>query len=94
MLVIQHNCRKTYAITIAALETGLKLNAAFICLQELYIGLNQHISYPGYTLYWLEAGEYKNKRVTIAVRRDLITQLIIEARINLIDYPYALAIDI
>ena len=94
MLVIQHNCRKTYAITIAALETGLKLNAAFICLQEPYIGPNQHISHPGYTLYWPEAGEHKNKRVTIAVRRDLITQLIIEARTVLIDHPYALAIDI
>src|SRR5271156_5828740 len=94
MLVIQHNCRKTYAITLAALETGLKLNAAFICLQEPYIGPNQHISHPGYTLYWPEAGEHKNKRVTIAVRRDLITQLIIEARTDLIDHPYALAIDI
>jgi hypothetical protein len=73
MLVIQHNCRKAYAITIAALETGLKLNAAFIYLQEPSIGRNQYISHPGYTLYWPEAGEHKDKRVTIAVRRDLMT---------------------
>jgi len=94
MLVIQHNCRKAYAITIAALEAGLERNAALICLQEPYIGQKQTISHPGYTLYWPEAGELKDKRVTIAVRRDLMTQTIIESRTDIIDHPYALALDI
>jgi hypothetical protein len=94
MLVIQHNCRKAYAITIAALEAGLERNAAFICLQEPYIGRNQNISHPGYTLFWPEAGVLQDKRVTIAVRRDLMAQLIVEARTDLIDHPYALALDI
>jgi hypothetical protein len=49
MLIIQYNCRKAYAITIAALETGLKRNAAFVCLQEPYIG-QKPISHPGYIL--------------------------------------------
>jgi len=56
MLVIQHNYRKTYATTIAALETGLTLNAALICLQEPYVGQN-YISHPGYTIYWPEKGD-------------------------------------
>jgi len=93
MLVIQHNCRQTYATTIAALETGLKANAAFICVQEPVVG--QHtVSHPGYILYWPEAGEQREKRVFIAVRRDLAAQVIIEARTDLINHPYAIALDI
>lgn len=94
MLGIQHNCAKTHATTIAALETGLKLSAAFICLQEPYVGRTHHISHPGYTLFWPEAGEQKDKRVAIAIRRDLMSQLVIEARTDLVDHPYALALDI
>src|SRR5271154_29236 len=94
MLVIQHNCRKAYAITIAALETGLKLGAAIICIQEPYIGKLYTISHPGYSLYWPEEGEKREKRVAIAVRRELSSQLIIEARTDLLDHPYALALDI
>jgi len=94
MLVIQHNCRKAYAITIAALETGLKLGAAIICIQEPYIGKLYTISHPGYSLYWPEEGEKRDKRVAIAVRRELASQLILEARTDLLDHPYALALDI
>ena len=93
MLVIQHNCAKAYAIIIAALEAGLALNAAIIYLQEPYIGQNS-ISHPGYVLYWPEEGDLKNKRVVTAVRRDLIAKTIIEARTDLINHPYAQALDI
>ena len=93
MLVIQHNCAKAYATTIAALEAGLALNAAIICLQEPYTGQNS-ISHPGYVLYWPEEGDLKNKRVVTAVRRDLIAKTIIEARTDLINHPYAQALDI
>jgi len=93
MLVIQHNCRKAHAITIAALETGLALNAAIVCLQEPYIGQN-YISHPGYILYWPEKGDQKDKRVATAIKRDLIAKIIIEARTDLINHPYALALDI
>jgi hypothetical protein len=93
MLIIQHNCRKASAITIAALETGIKRNAAFICLQEPYVG-QIPISHPGYTLYWPETGKQNEKRVSIAVKRDIMAQIIIEARTDLINHPYTLVLDI
>ena len=37
MRLLQHNCRKTYAVTVAALEAGLELGVGLACLQEPYI---------------------------------------------------------
>ena len=91
MLVLQHNCRRAYAITIAALELGLQLGVGLACLQEPYI--DRDFSHGGYLLYWPEGGR-RDCRVVIAVRRDLLDQLIIEARTDLISHPYILAVDI
>jgi hypothetical protein len=52
MLVIQHNCRRAYAITIAALEAGLERQAGIICLQEPYI--EREFRHGGYLIYWPE----------------------------------------
>jgi hypothetical protein len=93
MLVIQHNCRQAYPITIAAFKTGLTLNADFIYLQELYIGVYS-FSYPGYEIKWPEKGENKEKRVLIAIRKDLLTKVITEVRLDLVNHPYVLALDI
>ena len=93
MLVIQHNCRKALAITIAALETGLSLNAAIVCLQEPYNGKHP-FSHPGYALYWPEAGTSQERRVVTAIRRDLIAKLAIETRTDLVDHPYIQVLDI
>jgi hypothetical protein len=70
MLVVQHNCRKTHAIIIAVLETGLALKAEIVCLQEPYIGIN-NVAYGGYTILWPETGPRDKKRVLIAIRKDL-----------------------
>jgi hypothetical protein len=93
MLVIQHNCRKAYAITIAAFEIGLTLNAAFICLQEPYIDIHS-FSYLGYKIRWPEKGKNSEKRVLIAIRKDLLAKIITESRSDLVNHPYFLAIDI
>jgi hypothetical protein len=93
MLVIQHNCRQAYPITIAAFETGLALNAAFICLQEPYVGIYA-FSHPGYEIKWPEKGENKEKRVLIAIRKDLLTKVITETRSDLVNHPYVLVLDI
>jgi hypothetical protein len=47
--MIQYNYRKTYVITIAALETELALKAEIICLQKPYIEIN-NIIYGGYII--------------------------------------------
>ena len=93
MLIIQHNCRKASAITIAALETGLKRKAGIVCLQEPHVGQTP-ISHPGYILYWPETGKQSEKRVCIAIRRDIMALHIIEARSDLVNHPYALVLDI
>lgn len=37
--LLQHNCRKTYAVTVAALEAVLELGVRLACLQEPYIDM-------------------------------------------------------
>ena len=69
MLVVQNNCWGAYAITIAALEAGLEVGAAMVCLQEPYVGWEMRHS--RYVIQWPEAGEHKSHRVAIAVHRDL-----------------------
>jgi hypothetical protein len=78
---------------IAALETGLERKAAIVCLQEPYIGI-RNISHPGYTIHWPEGERRADKRVAIAIRKDLVSQLAIEARSDLISHPYIQALDI
>jgi endonuclease/exonuclease/phosphatase family metal-dependent hydrolase len=93
MLVIQHNCRRAYAITIAALEAGLQRQADIVCLQEPYI--KREFQHSAYLIYWPERGEkHKHHRVLIAIRKDLMASKNIEARTDLINHPYILALDI
>jgi hypothetical protein len=92
MLVIQQNCRRAYAITIVALEAGLQRQADIVCLQEPYIV--REFQYSAYLIYWLEKGEHKYYRVLIAIRKTLLASKIIEARTDLINHPYILALDI
>jgi hypothetical protein len=91
--VVQYNCRKTHAIIIAVLETELTLKTEIVCLQKPYIGIN-NIAHGGYTILWPETGPRDKKRVVITIRKDLQNSLIIEPRTDLINYLYALALDI
>jgi hypothetical protein len=93
MLVIQYNCRRAYPITIAAFETDLALNAAFIYLQEPYVGVYT-FSHPDYEIKWPEKGENKEQRVLIVIRKDLLTKVITETRSDLVNHPYVLALNI
>ena len=92
MRVVQHNCRKTYAITIAALEAGLELGVGLVCLQEPYVA--KEFRHTGYQIYWPQAGAQSNRRVAVGIRRDLYSQLIVEARTDLIDHPYIMVVDV
>jgi hypothetical protein len=93
MLIIQHNYRQAYPITIAAFKTGLALNAVFICLQELYVRVYT-FSHPSYEIKWPKKGENKEKRVLIIIRKDLLMKVITETRSDLVNHPYVLALDI
>ncbi len=94
MLVIQQNCGKGYECTISALEAGLGLDAAIVCIQEPFLG-NRYISHSGFNLYWpSETDSRKDMRVLTAVRKDIISRVIVENRTNLISHPYCMALDI
>lgn len=49
MLVVQQNCSKGYECTVSVLKAGLGLDAAVVCIQELFLG-NRSISHAGYNL--------------------------------------------
>ena len=45
-------------------------------------------------ILWPEIRLRDNQRVVIAIRKDLLNSLIIEARTDLVNHPYILALDI
>jgi hypothetical protein len=92
MRVLQHDCRKTYAVTIAALEAGLELGVDLACLQEPYIYME--LQHRGYQIYWPEAGIRKDHRVAVAIRRDLLNKVMVEARTDLLNHPYLMMMDV
>ena len=94
MLVIYQNCSKGYECTISALEAGLSLKAVIVCIQELFLG-NRNISHSGFNLYWPSGTDSrKDMRVLTAVRKDIISRVIIENQTDLISHPYCMALDI
>ena len=93
MLVIQHNCHKTYAVTIAILETALAKGAGVVCLQEPYIG-HQRVSHPGFMLYWPEAEDRKKIRVVTAIKKDIPANWILEHRTDLVNHTHIQCLDI
>jgi hypothetical protein len=62
-------------------------------LQEPYIGVYS-FSHPGYEIKWPKKGENKEKRVLIAIKKDLLTKVIMEVRLDLVNHSYVLALDI
>ena len=94
MLIVQQNCGKGYECTIAALEAGLGLEAAIVCIQEPFLG-NRSISHSGFNLYWPSGTDNrKNMRVLTAVRKDILNSIIIDNRTDLVSHPYCSVLDI
>ncbi len=78
MLVIHQNCGKGYKCFISALEAGLGLEAAIVCIQKLFLG-NRDISHSGFNLYWPSGTDSrKDMQVLTAVRKDIISRVIVE----------------
>jgi hypothetical protein len=62
-----HNCSGSYNWTMAALETGVKLKAQLVLLQEPTSKWG--IRHPGYRLIWPQEGGNK-PRTMVGVRTD------------------------
>ena len=94
MLIVQQNCGKGYECTISALEAGLGLNAAVVCIQEPFLG-KHNISHSGFNLYWPSGTENrKDMRVLTAVRKDMLSKVVVENRTDLVSHPYCMVLDI
>ena len=94
MIVLQQNCGKRYESTILALEAGLGLNAAIVCIQEPFLG-NRSIAHAGFNFYWPSGiSNRKDIRVLVAVRKDIVNTVIVENRTDLVSHPYCLVLDI
>lgn len=92
MLVVQHNCGRGYESTIAALETSLSIGAGIACLQESFIG-NRSISHSAFNFYW-PGGLRNEARVLTAIKKELVSRIVVDNRTDLVDHPYFLALDI
>ena len=94
MLVIQQNCGKGYECTISVLEARLGLDVVVVCIQEPFLG-NRNISHSGFNLYWLSGtDDCKDMRVLTAVRKDILSKVIINNRTDLVSHPYCSVLDI
>ncbi|EED14176.1 hypothetical protein TSTA_103950, partial [Talaromyces stipitatus ATCC 10500] len=93
MIVLQHNCACTGAVVHTALEAALQAGAGMACLQEPPVRGKYQISHPGFLLYWPE-GPREHARVVTAIRRDLVRDLVVEARTDLANHPYFMVVDV
>lgn len=91
MLILQHNCRKTYAVCVQALEQALEKKAGIVCLQEPYLG---SLSHPSFTFFWPEIEEKSTIRVATAVRRDILGQWVVEHRTDLVNNTHVQCLDV
>jgi hypothetical protein len=92
MYIVQLNCQKGYEHTMAALKTALRFEAGVVCIQEPFIG-DKPLIHSAFNLYW-PSGCRKNLRVLTVVRRDMLNRVVVESRLNIVDHPYYLALDI
>ncbi len=95
MLVVQQNCGKGYECTISALESALSLKASLVYIQEPFVR-KRVISHSGFNFYWSSANRENRKdiRVLIAVRKDVVNEVILENRSDLASHPYCMILDI
>ena len=75
-----------------ALETGLSIKAGIILIQEPFIG-NQEISHSGFNFYWPQ-DKRKNVKVMTVVRKTLVDKIVVNHKINLINYFYFILLEI
>ncbi len=94
MFVVQQNCDMGYECTISTLEAALGLDASAVCIQKPFIE-NWGIFNSGLNLYWLSGTENrKDIRVLMAFKKDILSNVVIENRTDLLDHPYCMVLDI
>ncbi|EED11665.1 hypothetical protein TSTA_108510 [Talaromyces stipitatus ATCC 10500] len=81
------------AVVHTALEAALQAGAGIACLQEPPVRGKYQISHPGFLFYWPE-GPREHARVVTAIRRDLVRELVVEARTDLGNHPYFMVVDV
>jgi hypothetical protein len=74
------------------LEAVLEASAEIAYLQESLVGKHD-ISYLGFLFYWPE-GLREYTHIMTTVRQDIVVNMVIKARTDLVNHPYFIAIDI
>ena len=92
MLMVQYNCGQGYESIVIALKTALSTRAGIVMVQEPFIG-NREISYSGFNFYWPQ-GERKNIRVITTVKKELVTKIVVNHKMNLVNHPYFILLEI
>ncbi len=63
-------------------------------IQEPFLG-NRDISHSGFNLYWPAGTDnLKDMRVLVAVKKDILSKVIIENQTDLVSHPYCMVFDI
>lgn len=70
------------------------LNASVVCIQEPFLG-NRSLAHARFNLYWPSGTDKrKDMRVLMAVRKDILSRVVIENRTDLVSHPYCMVLDI
>lgn len=73
-------------------KTALTIEAEIVMLQELFIS-NQKLIHSIFNFYWLQRNRIVIRVMTV-VRRNLLDKIVVEYRIDLINYPYFIFLEI
>ena len=92
MLIVQHKYEREYENIVTALEIALNIGVGIVMLQEPFIG-NWELSHRAFNFYWPQ-GDRTTIRVMTAVRKDLLSKIIVEHRTDLINHPYFMLLEI
>ncbi len=74
------------------LDTSLSIGAGIACLQEPFIG-NRSISHSTFNFYWPTRLRHEALVLT-AVKKELVSKIIMDNGTELVDHPYFWVLDI
>lgn len=75
-----------------ALKIALSIKARIIILQELFIS-NWELVYSIFNFYWPQRDRIAI-RIIIIIKKNLLNKIVVEHRLDLVNYPYFIFLEI
>lgn len=85
MWILQNNCNHSNNVLIAAFEGTRKVDTNKVYLEEPYVGWGV-LAHPAYEIPSGTVGERNKKRLTIGIAVITKNRIIVEARMDIINY--------